>query len=68
MLYLKKMLQLVRMIGLPKDLISNWLLIYLYVNCLRLIYRQHWRDGPCNHWNVAIFRKIRVDRDVLRAT
>ena len=43
MLYLKKVLQLMRIIGLLKDLIFN-------------------------HWNVAIFRKIRVQLEVLQAT
>ena len=43
MLYLKKVLQLMRIIGLLKYLIFN-------------------------HWNVAIFRKIRVQLDVLQAT
>ena len=49
------------------------LLLLLLLLLLKRICRSHrWRDGPCNaipkHWNVAIFRKIGVELEVLRAT
>ena len=73
MLYLKEMLQSIRIIGLLKDLISNWLFICLQVNCFEKAYLSVTLvDGPCHAIfslrNVAILRKIRVELEVLQAT
>ena len=70
------MLQSMRIIGLLKDLISNWLLICLKLFKAYLSVTLNFGNTGMmgsvalflHHWNVAIFRKIRVELNVLRAT